>query len=47
MKEAKVLTVQNLGFYFFGKEYPLVRIDGHVFLRTNLVSCKLPAISVH
>lgn len=31
----------TFGFYFFGKEhYPLVRTDGHVFLRTGPVSHK-------
>lgn len=31
----------------FGKEYPLVRTDGHVFLRTDPGSCKLLATLVY
>ena len=41
-KKVLVLTVAfPLGSYFFGKEYyPLMRIDGHVFLGTNSDSHK-------
>ena len=33
--EGKALLAHPMGFSFFGKEYPLMRTDGHVFLRTN------------
>ena len=43
--ERKALLAHPVGFSFFGKEYyPLMRIDGHVFLRTN--SATVGAVSV-
>lgn len=38
-------VTHTFGFPFFGKEYyPLMRTDGHVFLRTNSVSHKLSSL---
>ena len=43
--EGKALLAHPVGFSFFGKEYyPLMRTDGHVFLRTN--SATVEAVSV-
>lgn len=39
LNEDKSAVTHPFGFYFFGKEYyPLMRTDGHVFLRTNSVT---------
>lgn len=40
--EGKVGPVRD-----FAQEYPLVKTDGHVFLRTDPGSCKFLATSVH